>query len=234
MIYKWFGMFKNPRNELIEKYYNGNAQVCDKDRASDDPVGDAHFFRYGKRPTTHWRDIELHAKCHPEHEELALAWIRFLLGYLPQQHAYMPCLPYIQSLVQHSETGNITDIAFSTEMISYAKKIRNDDMKRGGWVYKTPFAKEDFDLYNRHLAVYKPLARLRLCDFLGYEPLLEHSLDAEVFLRQLFQEDSFNSQAPYCNADFKAGTIVMYRQAFLQKGAAAADDLALFERTKTR
>lgn len=211
------------RKNFIEKYYNGDADAYDKNMTSDDPERDAAYFAFGDRPTTHWQDIERHVKCHPEYEELALAWINFILGYVPQQHAYMPYLSFLQTLFETSETGKISDENFSKELIFYVKKVRNEDMKRGGWVLKKTFSKTDLDFYNSHLALYKQGARNRLSKLLGYDPLLEHSLEAEIFLRQIFQEEFFHADMAYCNADYIAATIVKYREIFLRDGEAAAD-----------
>lgn len=211
------------RELFIKKYYNGDAEAYDKMMHSDDPEADARYLAYGIDPCTHWSDIELHTKCHPEYEELALAWVRYALGYLPQEQAYMPYLAVLQTLVENDRTGKLPEGQFVDELLFYVKRIRNNDMKKGGWVYHTVQPESVLKTYETHLSLYKQQARERLCKFLGYEPLLEYSCDAEVFLRQIFENDAFYSDMPWCDADYKAGNIASYRQIFLKDGEAAAD-----------
>lgn len=207
---------------FIEKYFDGNEEAFNEVMHVEDPEADAHRRKY-YRTAVRWKDIDLHSKSYPEYEELSLAWIRYLLGYLPEPRAYMPSLAFIQTLVQSTKANKISEQSFLEELFWCVQQIRNKDIKQGGWLLNLTYDNIHYDRYNRHLLIYKQAARERLCKFLGYEPLLEHSLEAEMFLRQTFAEDFFHSKFPLCNADYKAATIVKYREIFLTQGEEEAD-----------
>lgn len=193
----------------------------------------ANHLAYGDNPTMHWQHIDLHVKCHPQYEALALDWIRRLLGYLPEQHAYMPSMAMLQAAIQNFKSGAMTDNDFLKDLIFLGRKIRSQDMRSGGWVENKAYLESDFYRYRTHLSIYKQAARNRLCAFMQYEPLLEHSLGAEIFLRQLFENDNFYTEMAYGEIDYKAATIVKYREAFLTQGERAATnaDLIYFDNT---
>lgn len=213
---------------LISKYFNGDEDAFNEVMRVDDPEAYSHWLKY-YNTTVHWKDIDLHVRCHPEYHEVAIAWIRYVLGYLPQPEAYMPFLAFIQTLIENAKNSMASDDQFLEELFSCVRQIRNKDIKHGGWLLNFTYGQAHYERYNNELAFYKHAARERLCKFLGYEPLLEFSLDAEVFLRQIFAEDYFHLDMPYCNADYKAANIVRYREAFLTLGEEMADtcDLAL-------
>lgn len=216
---------------FIDKYYNSDVAAYEQNMTLHDPEADMAYLRYGKDSTLHWHDIALQAKCNPEYEEIALAYVRYVLGYLPSQHAYMPSLAFLQTLVESYQAGKISSETFGQEFFSHVKQIRNKDMKNGGWVQHKIYSEADHHRYDTYLSLYKQSTRERLSRLLGYEPSLAYSLDAEIFLRLIFQEDYFYTDMPFCNADYIAATVVKYREAFLQKGEAAADASDLFGRS---
>lgn len=219
------------KKEFADKFLNGDAAEYERLMAMCTSEEDKNYLRYGKRATISWCDIENQVKCHPHYEELALAFVRFILGYLPQQHAYLPSLAFLQTLTENFETGKISIDHFAREFFFYTKEIRNEDMKQGGWVQHPTYDEHNYQHYDTYLGQYKHQARDRLCTFLGYEPDLISSLDAEVFLRQLFESDDYYPSIPWCNADYIAGNVVKYRKAFLEKGVAAADNIDFVGRT---
>jgi len=182
------------------------------------------YLSGGLKDTIAWSDIDKAISFNPVHEEIALGWINASLLYMPKQHIYLPHLPALHSCISYNEAGKLTDEDFFTELTFHLKQIRNDDMKKGGWSQTLVHTKNELDFYESHLIHYKHAARKRLSAFIRYEPSLDHSLEAEMLIRQAFSNDQFGTNAPYCSVDHKAATIVRYREVLLTEGEAAADD----------
>jgi hypothetical protein len=173
-----------------------------------------------------WKDLELTSRCHPEKEMMSLLWIEAYLGYVPSPHIYTPHLAFIQALVENVEKGVIEPDTFVDELLFHVKRIRNDDMKDGKWVGRK-YDASDYEYYDTFLGLYKQPARLRLCKLLRYEPDLEYSLGAEVYLRQIFELEGFYTELPYTAADYKAATITWYTELYHTHGEQAADESGL-------
>ena len=171
----------------------------------------------------HWSDMEVSAKCYPQRRNEALAWIRSSLLYLPPQHVFQPHLTFIQSLIENEAMGVITNDTFLKEIEIHLTNIRNDDMKKGEWVKHIPFREQDYEAYETHLQEYKNLTHYRLSELMGYEPALEHALEAEIFLRKIFASDQFYQSEGYTPLDYKALVITRYREVYMLKGEAIAD-----------
>lgn len=184
-------------------------------------MNDSDDFRCFAMP---WETLDTVAKCFPELEAKALRLIEYFLGYLPVPVIYMPHEAFIRTLIASYQNGTLRKDNLLDEVEFHAKRIRNDDMKKGGWVKYLVHDEADYKRYDMHLAIYKHIARDRLCELIGYEPSLDHSLEAELYLREFFQSDAFTSETPYCHIDHKAVTIVRYREAYLLQGEMTADD----------
>jgi hypothetical protein len=170
-----------------------------------------------------WTDIERASNISPFETKIRLLWIKAYLGYVPTYDIYLPHLPFIHVLVDKVEKGLMEPDVFVDELLFQVKQMRNADMKKFGWVSKKEFTEEDYAYYDSYLADYKQAARERLCKLLTYEPKLEYSLYAEIYLRELFIEDRFYNDMPFCDMDYKAATIAHYRETYLRFGEKAAD-----------
>ena len=196
---------------LADKYYGGNVEAYKRER------------KFGIRTTISWADIETSSKCSSAYENHALYWIKTCLGYVPNDHVYLPHLAFIQTIIEAYNQETISQDQFIDDLTFHAKRIRNDDIKKGGWLKKEKHTQSDFDHYNSYLSVYKNLARDRLSRFLGYEPEIKYSLEAEILLRHLFEMDEYSSGTPFTDTDFKAATITQYKEVFLLQGEERAD-----------
>ncbi len=198
--------------DIVDKYYNGDEAAYNE------------ALTRQNASVIDWSDIETQTKCAPDQEYHALAYIQNFLGYIPEPNIYMPHIAFVQVLVDSMEKNLITWDHFIDELVFHAKRIRNDDMLKGEWVRHKTYDESYRKHYENFLPLYKLPARDRLSKLLGYEPLIEYSLEAELFLRRLFQLDSFHSEMPYGDTDLKAATIVRYREAYLLQGKSVADD----------
>lgn len=143
------------------------------------------------------------------------------LGYLPLDRNYLPYMEDIRALIERHENNECDQAQFDDEARQYAMGIRNDEMKEDGiycrqekmdWVdeylYKTTFPERTTE------------ARDRLARFLGYYPDIIYSFHAECFLRCLLS----TRMGPEISApDYRAMTIVKYREVLLTQGQEAAD-----------
>lgn len=166
----------------------------------------------------------MNVKVAPEYDQLALELIEMSLGYIPAYDIYLPHLPFYKALLDNHTKGNISDEEFATESLLIKKAIRNDDMKNCGWVSRLEYNQQDYEMYDNFLAEYKEEARKRLTQFMGYEPFLEHSLSAELLLRNLCSSEEYYTGMPMCSQDYRAITIAHYRGLFLVEGEKAADE----------
>lgn len=170
-----------------------------------------------------WKDIELAVKISPDQQQSALEWISFALGYLPPQTIYMPYLAIIQSRYDiMMKTEKVEDKHFEEDLI-ILEQIRNDDMKKSGWL-KNQFSEVIHQYaYDEIMPMYKHRARELLCRNMGYEPLVEHSFEAEIYLRYLFTMEDYHSGIKFSRIEMKAMAIAQYRSEYYLDGEKAAD-----------
>lgn len=218
----------NFKQQFIDKYFDGDVTEYDAMIAANNFAADHEYSVYKNRSVLNWKDIELSAKCAPDLQEDAIRLIGNALGYIPAPHSYIPHLPFIQTLLQNQDRAVISEDESSEEIIFHLKRVRNDDMKSGGWVRFKEHKQPDLDLYNSHHSAYKQAAKDRLSKLLGYEPNIAYSLDAELLIRDMIEQDSYHSDMPFVGHDYKAATITVYREIYLTQGEKAADDLDLF------
>ena len=210
---------------FIEKYYDGDVEAFLGSRPTTDE--DQKKVAYGASQAISWKEIEASAKCYPEYETYTLLLIEGHLGYLPKPATYIPHEPFIRSVVANYKSGNIQEEQFLEELDFHCRRIRNDDMIKFAEITAEKYTEKDYNRYQSHLSVYKQSARDRLMSFLGMEPVLEHSIDAETFLRQLFQIDIYHDKLPFCEIDYRAATIYKYREALMLHGKETAEASSL-------
>ena len=181
-------------------------------------------IEYGRRLVLDWNDFATAATSLPEYEEKSRTVITNMLGYLPPfPTVYMPYEPFIRSRISTYEKEGINALQFMEEIEFCVKKIRNDDLKKHGFVGKGPFSEQDYAYYETFRASNKETARRRLSRLLGYEPLVEHSLSAEIHLRQLIMEDYFHEELPLDKVDHRSFTIYHHTKHRIEHGLEAAD-----------
>ena len=174
-----------------------------------------------------WKDIELATKVAPNNHKKVLEWISFRLGYLPHESVYMPYLAFVQSMISELERTQIANEQTVDADIAIAKQIRNDDIKKGNWL-ESQFSEEKYRrAYDEILPVYKHKARELLCKNLGYQPLVGHSFEAEIYLRHMFTADEYHEGLKLCGMEVKAMTIAHYRGYYEIEGKKSADESVL-------
>jgi hypothetical protein len=201
--------------ESIERRFNGDMKAYEE------------WLKYRPTETIGWADIERSIKAYPNQEELALAWIQHSLGYLPERHVILPHLAFIQTLMENGRGGTLNNDTFADELLFHMKRIRNDDMRKSGWLATKVPSVQDYEFYNSYLLEHWETARTRHVNFLGFEPLVDHSMPAEISLRECFHKTKLAVNTPHCNLDFQMATITKYREIFLTEGEDTADNSEL-------
>lgn len=176
------------------------------------------------REFVYWDDIKLSCKVYPELEEYTKRLIEKRLGYLPHPNVTIPFEPYLRALYQYFRSGQITETDFYTQADEHIKLIRNKDMEPNLCLEYDPLIYEN---YWKTYLPYGQMAKERLIRFLGYEPDLEHSLVAEMWLRKFLAINSLKLPDTITIADYKAITLIKYRQVLLSVGESFANDMPL-------
>jgi hypothetical protein len=195
----------------------------------DDTAGYNRKYKAHKTDQTiKWNDLQNSLLFATEQKNYALVYVKKCLGYIPEEHIFLPHLSYVQMLLQNKLRGVIPKAQFVDEMLQHMKHIRNDDMKKDGWIQGRTYTHDMRRVYKEFLPEFKELARKRLCSLLGFEPPLKYSLAAELHLRTLFEKDYYRPDLPFCQLDFKAANVVMYRKSYYHFDEATADQSDLF------
>ncbi|WP_273209107.1 hypothetical protein [Runella zeae] len=167
-----------------------------------------------------WKDLALNATVLPHLEDATHHLIEQRLGYLPHPSVSLPYAPYLRALLQSYHQGTLSQNAFTYEAEEHIKLIRNVDMAHYSAVEPALHFQQS---YQKMFGIYGSQAKDRLSSFLGYESRLEHSLLAELWLFDLMTRDTIRLPKAPTAVDFKALTIIRYREILLSQGKAAAD-----------
>jgi hypothetical protein len=151
--------------------------------------------------------------------------IKIDLGYLPPDHVMIPFEPYLRALIQIYWQEAISEDDFCLQLVDHIKLIRNADMKHNRC---QTYDEAIYENYRSSFVPYGYAVRERLSRFLGYEPALEHSLIAEMWLRDLMADDSYQFSDEITPEDIRAVTLVKYREVLLTEGQQAADTSPLW------
>lgn len=100
-------------------------------------------------------------------------------------------------------------------------------MKNRWYVMKEKYTEIDYHRYRTYLPENAVWARERLIDFLNEEFSVEHTLYAELDLRDLLQFDDYHKNSPWNVIDYQSCAMVWYREALVVRGQDAADDSLL-------
>ena len=180
-------------------------------------------IKEARRYSASWEEIGGCGKVFPQHADEAEKLIEKYLGYVPFPTIYLPHEVFIRSLIAHYKNGQIAEEDFQNQLLEHIRNIRNDDMQKDGWVDNESYTQQDIEYYYSFQCYYQPMAKERLQKLLGYEPSLQHSLYAEVYLRHLIAMDTYSTKWPLTGFDRKAITIVKFREIFTAKGLDAAN-----------
>jgi hypothetical protein len=194
--------------KLIDELYDGDA-------ASYQTAIEA-----GNRETISWESLQNAATILPHLETEAQNLIEQRLGYLPAQRIILPHEPFIRALINSHQKGQLSVDDFSEQIEEHIKLIRNEDMEQHLCTDYDPAAYKN---YTNTFTPYGQQAKNRITNFLGYEPKLEHSLAAEIWLGKMFAMDNFKLPDHITAIDFKVLTLIRYREILLQEGKKMAD-----------
>ncbi|MBO0950572.1 hypothetical protein [Fibrella forsythiae] len=179
----------------------------------------------GRIGSVKWNDLLVHATAFPELKETAHGLIKIYLGYLPMDSVLMPFEAYLRALVHQHWQGEIEQEDFLDQIEDHIKLIRNYDMK-----YNTCLTYDEaiYRNYENNYLPYGYMVRDRLSQFLGYVPQLAHSLIAELWLRDIVADDTFQLPSTIDPVDIRAMTLIKYREVLLVHGKVAADNSPLW------
>lgn len=202
------------RPELL-KYYKGDVELLKAD------------VKWGNRYVMWWDDIVEQSEIHPQYSEEAKDEIIKYLGYKTEEAITLPHEPFIRTLIHSYKQGSLSETQFNDAVASQVMHIRNDDMKKGGWTLELPYTENELRRYDTYLPQFKEAARKRLVKFVKYEPPLEHSLHAELMIRDLMTFDYYTEDMSWTPWDYKGITILFYIRALLEHDEETADSLPL-------
>ena len=180
-----------------------------------------------RKHSVSWLDIEDAATTLPEFEEDGRDLVVRRLGYLPHDSVLLEFEPVLRTLLSQQRAGLLSDVAFTAQADEQIRALRNQDLQRGDWVANTVLDADDYERYEMEMPAYKQRARERVVRFLGYEPDLLYSLEAEIRLRRLMACDEFYLDKTVTVIDAKVLTIILYRELYIEDGPDEADAMPL-------
>ena len=200
------------RQKVIAERYNGNAARFEADFADDVEVGRMH--------AVNWNDLLVDATALIHLKGDARGLIEHYLGYLPADSTILRFEPYLRALIQIHHQNLLTEQHYRHQLEEHIKLIRKADLR-----YNTcqTYAEAVFRDYHETFVPYGQPVFNSLTKFLGYEPQLEHSLIAEIWLRDVIARDTIQLPDEITPIDWKVLTLIKYREVLLERGQAAAD-----------
>ena len=202
----------NWKDNVINEQYGGNTERFEADFAESVAEGRLH--------AVHWNDLLTDATTLTHLKDTGRGLIEINLGYLPPDDVMLPYEPYLRALIQMYWQGAIAEDDFLQQAEYHIKLIRNADMKHNTCpIY-------DDAIYKNYKATFAPFGyavKERLSGFLGYVPQLEHSLIAEMWLRDIMSDQTYKLPVEMTPDDIRAMTLIKYREVLLKDGQAEAD-----------
>ncbi|MBD2704672.1 hypothetical protein IC229_28810 [Spirosoma sp. BT702] len=202
----------NWRQKIIDENYQGNADRFEADFA--DAVLE------GRKGAVRWDDLVTDAVILPDLKQKAQDLIDQYLGYLPGDSVIMPFEPYLRALLNMYWQHQLHEDDFIEQLEAHLKLIRNADMRHNTCL---TYDEAIYQNYDKTFAPYGYAVKSRLTRFLGYEPKLEHSLIAEMWMRNVMAHDEIQLPETMTPVDWKAITLIKYREVLLERGQTAAD-----------
>ena len=174
----------------------------------------------GRLHAVHWDDFIVDATTLTHLKETGRGLIEINLGYLPPDDVMLPYEPYLRALVQAYWQTSIAEDNFFQQVENHIKLIRNADMKHN---VNLTYDNAIYESYNETFSTYGYVVKDRLTKFLGYVPKLEHSLIAEMWMRDIMADETYRLQAEVTPYDIRAMTLIKYREVLLTNGQEVAD-----------
>lgn len=206
----------NWKQKVIDEQYSGDVARFETEFAEAVTEGNLH--------TIQWNDLIVDATTLPHLKAIGQTLIEINLGYLPPADVMLPFEPYLRALIQSFWNGQILEEDFYDQVEEHVKLIRNADMKHNICL------KYDEAIYRNYHATFAPYGyavRERLSRFLGYEPELEYSLIAELWMRDIMADETYRMPDEMTPDDIRAMTLIKYREVLLQQGRKAANSSPL-------
>lgn len=206
------------RQKMIQEVFGGDEKRFEKayDEAVEDGIQDA----------VSWRDVVLNATVLPHLEDQAKDLIEVRLGYLPPSSITLRYEYELRTLLQNFNLGKINQDNFYHQADRSIKLIRNDDIEPNDCLTYEPYL---YEKYRKEFLPYGQMTKGRIMDFLGYEPALEHSLVAEMWLASILAKDYMKLPNYITPIDFRALAIIKYREVLLSQGKDLADTSRLLK-----
>jgi hypothetical protein len=198
----------DPTQSLINQVFGGDTQRFEQ--ALDE----------GLHETVRWQDVLACSTVLPEYEAVVLHLIENRLGWLPVGSSRLRYEPYLRGLLKSYRSGGMTPEEFAAQTDEQLKLIRNDEMQ---FNTMPDYDHRIYQSYDTYLSQQREAVRQRVTRLLGYEPALQHSVVAEIWLREITAEDSFHLPEEPTAVDWKALSLIRYREILLTHGRTAAD-----------
>lgn len=205
------------KQKIVDERYRGDAKRFE--------TGFAEAVTEGNITAIHWDDMLVDATTLPHLKDTGRQLIQINLGYLPPADVTLAFEPYLRALIHSYWQHNLIEDEFMDQLEDHIKLIRNADMKHNTCL---KYDEAIYQNYNETFVPYGYAVRSRLSKFLGYEPLLEHSLIAEMWLRDIMADTTYHFPDYMTPEDIRAITLVKYREALLNDGKVAADNFLIW------
>lgn len=206
-------MFSESEQRLINTRYGGDAQAYIADHI------------HSRKKVLQWNDIVASETVFPAYTLTAHHFIERWLGYLPEAHVTLPYESFLRTIIYHYRGGSMTVDDLIEQAKEYIQLIRNKHMQEHT---QPSYSRENYQRYFDYLPQYKEIVRERFARFLGYEPQLEHSLMAELLMREsMIHEDFHYLDDTPSPADMRSLTIIKYREVLFEQGKQEADNSPL-------
>lgn len=179
----------------------------------------------GRHRAIHWDDVVQASTLFEDTESIGLSVIERLLGYLPPQSVTLPYETFLRALVHSYRHNQLSGDDFTQQVTDHVKLIRNADMQANNCPTYTP---NNYAYYHETLLPYGIQVRERLTWLLGYEPQIEHSLIAELWLRTQLAKDTNIFSDQITAIDLRAISLIKYREVLSNKGKSAAENSMLW------
>lgn len=195
-------------------------QVADGSFGGDEEAALENRVR-ARSDTIYWQDMVEALTILPDLETAAHQLIVDYLGYLPPERTRYEFEPFIRTLIHTQRQGQVSESEFDAQLRPRMTELRNADIHENGWIVE--YRPRDFDRYETYLPQCKQAARERVVAFIGYEPELDRSVGAELWLRERMMRDDAHFADDRTQDDSRAITVVAYREAWITQGADAAN-----------
>ncbi|RYU92682.1 hypothetical protein [Emticicia agri] len=181
-------------------------------------------FGYVFSDAVSWEDIVIREKVYPELEVQTLSLIEKRLGYIPRPSITILYEPDLRLYYHQYLFGKIDLQGLYYRTDELLKVMRKWDLKADKPLFDEP------DIYKRHYQQYMPyvqMAHRRINHIMGYEPPLEYSLAAVIWLSQMIAKDNRPLGDETSAIDYRVMTSIRYREILIKEGEEAANNSSL-------